>query len=160
MAQSMQQDEAVRLAPDKAAEYLLEECRMVLPGLQALFGFQLIAVFNARFATLLAPVERIAHLVALALVAIAIALVMAPAALHRQTDPHVLSDRFLRISTRLVLASMPALAIALALEFYLVTRVILQRPLLPALAAAAILAFFVAAWLVLPRLSRLRDQAR
>ena len=31
----------------KAAEYLLEECRMVLPGIQALFGFQLVAVFNS-----------------------------------------------------------------------------------------------------------------
>ena len=29
--------------------HLLEECRMVLPGIQALFGFQLIAVFNAAF---------------------------------------------------------------------------------------------------------------
>lgn len=149
MAHSKQRHEAIRLGPDKAAEYLLEECRMVLPGLQALFGFQLIAVFNARFATLLAPGERIAHLVALALV-------MAPAALHRQTDPHVLSDRFLRISTRLVLASMPGLAVALALEFYLVARVILLRPLPSALAAGAILACFVAAWFVLPRASGLR----
>jgi hypothetical protein len=33
----------------KAAEYLLDECRMVLPGIQALFGFQLIAVFNSSF---------------------------------------------------------------------------------------------------------------
>jgi hypothetical protein len=39
----------------KAAQLLLEECRMVLPGIQALFGFQLIAVFNARFA------ERLDH---------------------------------------------------------------------------------------------------
>jgi hypothetical protein len=27
----------------------IEEARMVLPGIQALFGFQLIAVFNERF---------------------------------------------------------------------------------------------------------------
>jgi len=33
----------------KAAQLLLEECRMVLPGIQALFGFQLIVVFNSRF---------------------------------------------------------------------------------------------------------------
>ena len=33
-----------------AAQYLLEECRMVLPGIQALFGFQLIAVFSPGFA--------------------------------------------------------------------------------------------------------------
>ena len=39
--------EEVRL--DSAASHLLEECRMVLPGIQALFGFQLIAVFNDGF---------------------------------------------------------------------------------------------------------------
>ena len=31
------------------ARNVLEEARMVLPGIQALFGFQLIAVFNQRF---------------------------------------------------------------------------------------------------------------
>ena len=35
-----------------AVQYLLEECRIVLPGIQVLFGFQLIAVFSDRFATL------------------------------------------------------------------------------------------------------------
>ena len=34
--------------PD-AVTHLLEECRMILPGLQALLGFQLIAVFSAAF---------------------------------------------------------------------------------------------------------------
>src|SRR5213078_3805203 len=33
----------------EAVTHLLEECRMVLPGIQALFGFQLIAVFNSTF---------------------------------------------------------------------------------------------------------------
>jgi hypothetical protein len=37
------------LSLDSAASHLLEECRMVLPGIQALFGFQLIAVFNQNF---------------------------------------------------------------------------------------------------------------
>lgn len=32
-----------------AAEYLLDECRMVLPGIQALFGFQLISFFSPGF---------------------------------------------------------------------------------------------------------------
>ena len=36
-----------------AVEQALEEARMVLPGIQALFGFQLIAVFNQRFDTAL-----------------------------------------------------------------------------------------------------------
>ncbi|TLG71825.1 hypothetical protein [Methylocystis sp. B8] len=33
----------------KLARGAIEEARMVLPGIQALFGFQLIAVFNNRF---------------------------------------------------------------------------------------------------------------
>ena len=37
------------LTLSEAAKYLLDECRMVLPGIQALFGFQLIAVFNSAF---------------------------------------------------------------------------------------------------------------
>ena len=32
-----------------AVTHLLEECRMILPGLQALLGFQLIAVFSQPF---------------------------------------------------------------------------------------------------------------
>jgi hypothetical protein len=48
--------ERVRLA--EAATYLLDECRMVLPGIQALFGFQLIAVFNQRFEQDLSAFER------------------------------------------------------------------------------------------------------
>jgi len=42
-------DEAVGASSFKTISHLLEECRMVLPGIQALFGFQLIAVFNQPF---------------------------------------------------------------------------------------------------------------
>src|SRR5438874_8821518 len=68
----------------KAAEYLLDECRMVLPGIQALFGFQLIAVFSAEFEQKLGHAEQVAHLGAIGLVAIAVAMIMTPAALHRE----------------------------------------------------------------------------
>ena len=58
----------------KSADFLLNECRMVLPGIQALFGFHLIAVFNSNFQLLLTNLEQILHLFALALMAISIAL--------------------------------------------------------------------------------------
>ena len=51
----------------------IEEARMVLPGIQALFGFQLIAVFNARFHDF-SGLEQMLHLAALLLVAVAIGL--------------------------------------------------------------------------------------
>lgn len=70
-----------------AVTHLLEECRMILPGLQALLGFQLVAVFSAQFETHLSHTEQQLHLLALILLAIAGALVMTPAAYHRQTRP-------------------------------------------------------------------------
>jgi hypothetical protein len=57
----------------------IEEGRMVLPGIQALFGFQLIVVFSEQFRQL-EPGEQILHFVALVLVAVAIAVIMTPAA--------------------------------------------------------------------------------
>src|SRR5262245_37441123 len=99
-------EDSERLGLSEAITHLLEECRMVLPGVQALFGFQLIAVFNNAFFKRLTDTEQILHLVALALIAIAGALVMTPAALHRQAGPREASERFLRVGGQLLLGSM------------------------------------------------------
>jgi hypothetical protein len=82
-----------KVSLDSAAKHILEECRMVLPGIQALFGFQLIAVFNEGFGEKLSKGEQALHLVAILLVTAAIALVMAPAAVHRQTAQREVSER-------------------------------------------------------------------
>ena len=91
-------DQRERLKLSQAAQHLLEECRMVLPGIQALFGFQLIAVFNSGFSEKLSIGEQHLHLLAIALVAMAVALIMAPAAYHRQTDPREVSEKFIPVS--------------------------------------------------------------
>jgi len=140
----------------KSAQLLLEECRMVLPGIQALFGFQLVVVFNARFAELLSPTERKLHLLAIALIAVAVALIMSPAAYHRQTGAQKVTQRFLRISTRLVLCSMPPLAASLCLEFYLVSRLILD-PTTAAILAGLLFATFVVLWFVVPRATPIKN---
>src|SRR5256885_10399890 len=111
---------------DSAAAHLLEECRMVLPGIQALFGFQLIAVFNEGFSDKLARGEQVMHLAAVVLVAAAAALVMTPAAIHRHGQQREGSERFVWISSRLLLASMFPLAIGLCLDMYLIARVVLE----------------------------------
>ncbi|GAC1499183.1 MAG: hypothetical protein NVS1B6_05210 [Steroidobacteraceae bacterium] len=72
-------------------EHILEESRMVLPGIQALFGFQLIAVFNPRFDDVLGQGAQKLHLGAVILTATAIALIMAPAAYHRQAERRSIS---------------------------------------------------------------------
>src|SRR5690242_15145863 len=89
----------------EAVSHLLEECRMVLPGIQALFGFQLIAAFNQRF-TELSYAHQCLHLAATTLVAVCAAIIMTPAAYHRGIEPEVISERFLKICTRFILVSM------------------------------------------------------
>ena len=104
-------------------DHLLEECRMVLPGIQALFGFQLIAVFNQSFWDRLTHTEQVVHFVALSVVAVAIALVMTPAAYHRQTERETVSRGFVRLTSRLLLWSMFPLLTGICLDFYLISKV-------------------------------------
>ena len=68
------------------ARAAIEEARMVTPGIQVLFGFQLVAAFNERFRQL-GPIEQALHFVALVLVALSVALIMTPAAYHRISEP-------------------------------------------------------------------------
>src|SRR5216110_3799272 len=118
------QENREELPLSKAAEFLFDECRMVLPGIQALFGFQLVAVFNSAFGERLSPVEQRLHLLAIALIAISVAIIMTPAALHRQKGAYEVTDTFIRVSSRLLLWSMVPLALSISLDFYLVSRVI------------------------------------
>jgi hypothetical protein len=139
-----------------AVTHLLEEYRMVLPGIQALFGFQLIAVFNSTFRERLTPTEQSFHLAAIGLVAIAVALVMAPAALHRQTSPQAATHDIIAIATRLLLMSMFPLMLGISLDFYLIARLILNNTLASILLSTALLILFTTLWFLLPRLSFLQ----
>jgi hypothetical protein len=140
-----------------AVQLLLDECRMVLPGIQALFGFQLVAIINPGFEQKFSPVEQRLHLAAILLVAVAIALIMTPAAYHRQTSPREARGDFVALSTRLLLASMFPLAAGICIDFYLVCRVIVPGPwyvILP----AVLLVVFAGLWFWLPHSRRLRDR--
>jgi hypothetical protein len=134
----------------EAASYLLEECRMVLPGIQAIFGFQLIAVFNQRFSEDLERSEQALHFIAMSLVAIAVAMVMCPAAYQRMSAPMEVSERFLRNSSRLLVGSMVALGCGLALDYYLIGRLVFDTAwvALPTAGLLVVLSFF---WFVFPK---------
>jgi hypothetical protein len=139
-----------RVSLDSAASHLLEECRMVLPGIQALFGFQLIAVFNDSFGKKLSGGEQLLHFVAIILVVLAVALVMAPAAIHRLTQQREVSERFIWLSSQLLFVGMLPLAVALSLDIYLIGRVILEASGLSAAIAALVLAVVLVFWIALP----------
>jgi len=139
-----------RLSLDKAAEQLLEECRMVLPGVQALFGFQLIAVFNAGFTDKLTRPEQLSHLAAILCVVVSIALLMAPAAIHRRREPYSVSTAFISLSSSLLRAGMAPLAAATVIDVYLVARILTGNIPAGAVVAGVCLLVFVGLWVALP----------
>jgi len=145
-----QEEEREELPLARAAEYLLVECRTIVPGIQALFGFQLVSVFSQRFGEQLSSVEQQLHLVAIILVVVAMALIMTPAAYHREMGGREVTSTFLAVSTKLVVASMIPLALALCIDFYLVARVILNSFVVPILAVTLFI-IFITLWFVLPR---------
>lgn len=141
-------DEREDVKLSQAASYLIEECRMVLPGVQALFGFQLVAVFDSRFEDL-ADHARWLHFASLTLIALAAALVMAPAAYHRITGVRHVSTTFLAISSRFLLASMFALAIGISLDYYVVSSLLFESSTV-AVPAAVLFAALAILWFVFP----------
>ena len=137
------------------ARQVVEEARMVLPGIQALFGFQLIAVFNQRYAEL-SPSEQHMHLGALVLIGVSVALIMTPAAYHRQAEPGQVSRYFIALTSRLLALAMLVLALGICLDIYIVARLILMNSPASAAIAGSLLSVYLGAWFVFPRLKMWR----
>lgn len=131
---------------------------MVLPGIQALFGFQLIAVFNSNFKVNLSNDEQVVHLIAILLVAVAAILVVAPAAYHRQAK-HQISEHFIELSSSFLAWAMAPLALGTCLDIYIVTRVILTSPVYSLVITLFISAIYAWTWFILPKLRARRIAA-
>ena len=146
------------LSLNDSAKYLLDEARLVLPGIQSMFGFQLIVIFTDAF-NKLEPSQRLVHLVALSLMAIAIAVIMTPAAIHRERGSREVREDFINVSSWLILISMLPLAAGLCLDFYVVVSVIIDLQW-AAVLSLMLFAAFVFFWVVVPKSRRLQDTVR
>src|SRR5262245_48667861 len=137
------------LSLKEEAHIIHEEARTVLPGIQALFGFQLIAVFNRPFFDL-DPPDRVVHLAAVLLVAVAIGLIMAPAAYHRLAGPGMVSRHWIDLASRDIAWAMVALMIAIGLDVYLVALMISSEAALAGALGAAAAAILGWLWFGVP----------
>jgi hypothetical protein len=96
-------------------EQLLTEARVIIPGGQALFGFQFIAMLTKGFDQLPAS-SQLVHTAALCLIAMNVIVLMTPAALHRLSFGGEDSDTFLRLGSGLVIAAPMLLALGIAAD--------------------------------------------
>ena len=140
-------------------DFALTESRVVLPGAQALFGFQLLVPLTKAFETL-PDQARTVHFVALVLVAMTVVLLISPAAIHRIAFDGADDPRFLRLASRFVTAALIPLALGVASELYVAgVRLLPGSPavLWTAVGAACVLIGF---WYGLPLGLRAEGRAR
>jgi hypothetical protein len=155
-AKTPKQQAGKELPLDKAATLVLDESRMVLPGIQALFGFQLIVVFSDTFTIKLDVFEQCLHLLAIMLAVLATMIILTQAVFHRQTGEKEVANEFIRIASRLLLLSMFPLVTSICIDFYLISRVNLNNVILALLLTLGIFSLFLTLWIGLPRSETLR----
>jgi Family of unknown function (DUF6328) len=130
-------------------EQMLTEARVVLPGAQALFGFQLAIVVTQSFEQL-PSASKISHAASLFLVALAIVLLMAPAAYHRIVYAGEDSQDMHRVGSVLVTAATVPLALGLVGDVYVVITKIVGSPTAGMIAGSLALVLLIGLWHVFP----------
>jgi DMSO reductase anchor subunit len=126
-------------------KHVLTECRVVLPGAQALLGFQFISTLTESFEKLPTSSKYI-HLVSLALVAVSIILLMTPAAYHRIVEEGEETEHFHRFASRILIAAMIPLALGVCGDFFLIVRKVTESATAAAVAGLVMLFFFYGLW--------------
>ena len=130
-------------------EQLLTEARLIIPGGQALFGFQFIAMLTTGFDRL-PQSAKIVHAAALCLIGLNVIIMMTPAALHRLSFGGEDSARFLRMGSALVISGPGFLAAGIAAEIYVVFIKALDSPRAAVAASIAALLPLVGFWYAWP----------
>jgi hypothetical protein len=136
-------------------EQLLTEARLIIPGAQALLGFQFIAMLTSGFDRL-PPSVKAVHALALCLVALNVILLMTPAALHRLSFNGEDSRTFLRMGSALVIAAPGFLAAGIAAETFVVLHKASGSANWAALAALASFVTLIGLWYAIPAWLRTR----
>ena len=134
-------------------EQMLTESRVMLPGAQAILGFQFAVMLTKAFDQLPASAQAV-HVAALALVALAVILLMTPAAVHRIAFEGEDSERFHTIGTRFIVAAAVPLGLGISLELFVALVRATQSPALGIAGACVTAALFAGLWFVQPLLLR------
>lgn len=127
---------------------LLQELRVVLPGVQVLFAFLLTVPFAEGFKDIGSLQQKI-FFGTLICTALSAGLLIAPSAHHRMLWRQQAREQRLRAANRLAIAGMALLVPAMVGVVFLVTDIIFDS-VLASLATGAVSAFFVYVWFVLP----------
>src|SRR3954463_2535883 len=118
-----ERDQEVQERLNRQLLELLNELRVALPGVQVLFAFLLAVPFQQRFGEI-SSFERHVYLVTLLASAAATACLIAPTGYHRILFHRGDRPRIIEHGTRMLIAGLICLAVAMTGAIYLITEVI------------------------------------
>ena len=132
---------------------LMTETRIVLPGVQALLGFQFAAYLTEAFPKL-DPAPRVAHGLGLALLLVSMILLMTVAPFHRLAERGEDSERTRRVGGACIVGALATLGLGIAADCYVAVSMITGSAAAAFAAGALAAAAGAALWFVVPLLAR------
>jgi Kef-type K+ transport system membrane component KefB len=133
---------------DRELMELLQELRVMIPGVQVLLAFLLTAPFQQRFAQLQGSLRN-AFFASIACATLATACLIAPSAHHRLRWRAGEKESLLRIGNQMAIVGTVFLAVAIVLAVYVVTNVLFTTDL-ALWTGLGFLVVFAGLWYVLP----------
>jgi hypothetical protein len=147
------EDEMDETTLNDKIRHVLTEARVVLPGTQALLGFQFAGVLQDGFGTL-PPHSKLLHVVALVFLGASVVFLLLPTAYHRIAERGEISERLHSFSSVCILLAMGTLAVAVAVDTFIVVEKATGSSAVAIGIAAGWLALSLAAWFVVMLLIR------
>ena len=154
----MSDEESRKERLDRELMELLQELRVVIPGVQVLLAFLLTAPFQQRFAELPGSMRN-AFFASIVCATLATAFLIAPSAHHRLRWRAGEKERLVRVGNQMAIIGTVFLAAAIVLALYVITDVLFTTNL-AVLTAIAALVVFGGLWYVLPMLGRQPQESR
>ena len=139
-----QEEEGEMKLEDKIVQ-VLTEARVVRPGAQALFGFQLAMTLMQAYEQLPSTSKNV-HLASICTIACTIVFLMAPPAYHRIVERGEDTEGFHRFASWMVIAAMVALPLGFAGDLWVVVRKQTASLSAANVSAAATVAMFYGVW--------------
>ncbi len=151
---AMAKDKTVHTPLDVQVDQLLTEARLIIPGAQALLGFQFAVTLMRAFAELPDAVKML-HVAALCCIGFAVILLMAPASIHRIAFGGEDDPAFVQVASWFVVAAPLPLAFGIAIDTFVAAGRALESARAATLLSLAAIVVLLGTWYVYPLAQRL-----
>jgi hypothetical protein len=139
---------------DRELIELLNELRVVLPGIQVLFAFLLTMPFSQRFGQI-TTTQKTTYFISFLCTTVSSVLLIAPSVIHRLRFREHDKEQVLKLSNKLTIFGTLFLALAIAAVVFVITDVLYGTPV-SIVVAALVAVLMLAVWYVTPLVRRAR----